>query len=538
MPPSLSFVRTVRPGTLAALEAVSRPDVALLPRLAHNLERVVQRPGVHFQQNPITREYRFLPHLSRIPLFRNTPAAVNQYVPPGQDAKLLAFTQQHRQFEYYSSTSLVTTVLAQLHALLSNNKPLDIHNLDPGALGPAGLGRWIHHGALVLVLEQKNETGTVYAIQKELATDLPRLLSEFGIGMEKMLTYPQQAFETMLGTGVDTFAPPEVHNYAGFGPFLLRAQLDCYHPERGVFDIKTRAALPLRYDGWYWEEATRRGDAVGYQISRRHGWTGLFAREYYDMARLAMIKYGLQARIGAMDGAFVAYHNTQETFGYQYLPLTEMDAVVHGWGEKRSALAVADEELRVSLEVWHRHILAPLTARFGGLYWLMMRTPRRASAGMEVCAVPLSPEDAHAIQNPEPVTPEMTLAAKWEVGRRQQARMAALRERVSHEAVGMTVTARQDGEGYVVAGHESTPKMSRHQFRTIGLGIDRSHMPAHLLEVELGDRDEWVQLMRRAAREGAERAVQTRAQDAARRVEWERRHGAATRSADRDIRRA
>lgn len=32
---------------------------------------------------------------------------------------------------------------------------------------------------------------------------------------------------------------------------LLRSQLDCYHPDlpgSGVFDIKTRACFPIRYD--------------------------------------------------------------------------------------------------------------------------------------------------------------------------------------------------------------------------------------------------------------------------------------------------
>lgn len=34
-----------------------------------------------------------------------------------------------------------------------------------------------------------------------------------------------------------------------------------------------------------------------------------------------LISVSFQARIGDMDGIFVAYHNTARVFGFQYLPL-------------------------------------------------------------------------------------------------------------------------------------------------------------------------------------------------------------------------
>ena len=37
-----------------------------------------------------------------------------------------------------------------------------------------------------------------------------------------------------------------------------------------------------------------------------------------------------QVRIGGMDGIFVAYHNTAEIFGFQYLPMETMDEVLFG----------------------------------------------------------------------------------------------------------------------------------------------------------------------------------------------------------------
>ena len=42
---------------------------------------------------------------------------------------------------------------------------------------------------------------------------------------------------------------------------------------------------------------------------------------YFDLIKSAMLKFTMQVRIGMMDGIFVAYHNTDRIFGFQYLPL-------------------------------------------------------------------------------------------------------------------------------------------------------------------------------------------------------------------------
>jgi hypothetical protein len=43
-----------------------------------------------------------------------------------------------------------------------------------------------------------------------------------------------------------------------------------------------------------------------------------------------LILISFQARIGNMDGVLVAYHNTSRIFGFQYIPLAEMDARLFG----------------------------------------------------------------------------------------------------------------------------------------------------------------------------------------------------------------
>ena len=49
-----------------------------------------------------------------------------------------------------------------------------------------------------------------------------------------------------------------------------------------------------------------------------------------DLIRSAFLKYQFQARIGCMDGIFVAYHSTARFYGFQYVPISEMDEALFG----------------------------------------------------------------------------------------------------------------------------------------------------------------------------------------------------------------
>lgn len=47
-----------------------------------------------------------------------------------------------------------------------------------------------------------------------------------------------------------------------------------------------------------------------------------------DNFRAAFLKYIFQARIGKMEGIFVAYHNTTELLGFEYIALREMEQYI------------------------------------------------------------------------------------------------------------------------------------------------------------------------------------------------------------------
>ena len=110
----------------------------------------------------------------------------------------------------------------------------------------------------------------------------------------------------------------------------MRSQLDCQDSRlpKKTFDIKTRATIAIRRDQLNFEKAS------GYQISTARGYLGSFEREKYDLIRSAFLKYSMQARIGNMDGIFLAYHSITRMFGFEYLPLKEIDMCVSGSHEE------------------------------------------------------------------------------------------------------------------------------------------------------------------------------------------------------------
>lgn len=71
-----------------------------------------------------------------------------------------------------------------------------------------------------------------------------------------------------------------------------------------MFEIKSRACAPIRY------AVTEYKEYMDYEINSKRGLFESFEREYYDLIRGGFLKYVMQVKIGGMDGAFIAYHNT------------------------------------------------------------------------------------------------------------------------------------------------------------------------------------------------------------------------------------
>jgi hypothetical protein len=63
-----------------------------------------------------------------------------------------------------------------------------------------------------------------------------------------------------------------------------------------------------------------------------------YERENYDLIRGAFLKYYYQLRLGDMDGLFLSYHNTQKTFGFEYIERSFVEKVIFG-GNKEAELS-------------------------------------------------------------------------------------------------------------------------------------------------------------------------------------------------------
>ncbi|KAJ7044042.1 mitochondrial protein Pet127-domain-containing protein [Mycena alexandri] len=296
--------------------------------LEHGLERVLFNPGVHWLQDPRSRVYNFPPHLENIPkvtefAFERLPGFIKSS--RDKDLRSLA-ARENRKFA--GSTSSLTGMLGHCYFLLSEHKPVDISSLSQHFQGEDKNFTPGQRMPTSVLFSYKNG---VYAIDSDGDDASKNVLTWLGTLLEKFLTMSKAEFGTYLRSSpsLEEEEDPirEAYRYAKSKKFVMRSQLDGVDrrlPGTGVFDIKTRACLPIRLDILNWEENS------GYVIKFAQGLVESFEREYFDLIRSAFLKYGFQVRIGNMDGVIVAYHNTSRLFGFQYISLDEMDQRLFG----------------------------------------------------------------------------------------------------------------------------------------------------------------------------------------------------------------
>ena len=317
-----------------------------VPQLAHGLERVLFNPGIHHVRDPRTRTFNFDPHVEKLmPVQEFNFDSLNIFTPPSKDETLARIARDSNK-KYLASTSSLTGTLRHFHYLLSQWRPINFSLLSKEF--PALLTSFtkLQRAPEAMFLRWKDG---IYAIDSDKEYDSANVLSLMGRYMEKLLTVGREGFmRHKVGSPYpiteEERAEPEAYHYSTLGDFILRSQLDAHDsrlPGSGIFDLKTRAVVPIRMDSANYEWGT------GYEIRTVAGEWQSFEREYHDMIRSTMLKYSLQVRMGRMDGILVAFHNIARIFGFQYISLEEMDNALHGQWDR----TLGDREFLLSLRL-------------------------------------------------------------------------------------------------------------------------------------------------------------------------------------------
>lgn len=389
----MSRVADVSDYHLQPVSAVTRE----VPRLSYDLSRVLFNPGVYQLQDPRSRVWNFDPYLGKIiPVSEFNFNALNKYITSSQDDTLREMALKLGT-RYTGSTSSMSGILSHFHFLLSDFRPLMIANISRGFRENYDSFTKLQRGPSAIFLRWRNGT---YAVDADKEFDSANILMSIGRSMEKLLTSEKKDFEMYRKTAESDKIPQaearegEAYHYTQLGQFLLRSQLDCFDPRlpgTGVFDLKTRAVAGVRM------MLLKPEEGQGYQIKERFGTWESYEREYYDMMRSAFMKYSLQVRMGRMDGIFVAYHNVERIFGFQYVSLPEMDLALHGQTDP----TLGDREYRLSLkilsDIFDRATEAyPETSiRF---HFEAREATKVSPSSMYVFAEPVSEDEVHNIQ--------------------------------------------------------------------------------------------------------------------------------------------
>lgn len=308
------------------------------PQLAHGLNKILHHPiTIHMLRDYRSGTYNYDQILENIApeCLERKAETENEplFITPYKD-KQLSELAEIKDKRFISSTSSMTSILSQLHfflstfrqsniagSLFSKNFPFEHCNFSKSAYFPA-----------TVILRKKNTLSgnQIISIDSDRSMDREIVLSILGHSLESFLTNNKQ----------QTFT--DSYHYSIIDDFLLRSQLDAYDPtlpRYGTFDLKTRAACAIRHDIAYIE---KNDNYTGYQMNKIQGEYESLEREFFELIRTTLLKYSLQARIGKMDGIFVAYHNISNIFGFQYLPLEELDFILHSYANKNFKSVITD----------------------------------------------------------------------------------------------------------------------------------------------------------------------------------------------------
>lgn len=306
----------------------------LPPGLVYGLSKVLHQPvSLHQLKDQRSGVYSYDSRLENIMFDSsgNKPQQKAYFTSPNKDETLHKIAKEFDK-SYVSSTSSLTSILSHLHFLLSNFRQLNIIDSPISKNFPQKHTSFSPSASFPASFILRKGSNGVISISSDKSLDREFILSELGHVLEGFLTERREKNQTTQ----------ESFHYSSICDFIVRSQLDAYDarlPGTGIFDLKTRACAAVRHDLSYVE---KNQNQTGYNMTKVRGEFESLEREFYDLIRTTSLKYSLQARIGVMDGIFVAYHNISKIFGFQYLPLEELDFILHSAYSKEFEMILED----------------------------------------------------------------------------------------------------------------------------------------------------------------------------------------------------
>ncbi|KAL3241206.1 Pet127p [Nakaseomyces bracarensis] len=313
------------------------------PRLAYGLDRILHHPiNIHMLKDSRSGVYNYDKILESIaPEYLERKVEREDeplFITPYKDQQLSKLAEINEK-RFISSTSSMTSVLSQLHFFISGFRQLNIAGSlfsKKFPLENCNFSQSAYFAATVILRKKDTTNGKhLISVDSDRSMDREIILSILGHSLESFLTDSESKAYT------------DSYHYSIIDDFLLRSQLDAYDPtlpNYGTFDLKTRAACAIRHDIAYIE---KNDNYTGYQMNRIQGEYESLEREFFELIRTTLLKYSLQARIGKMDGIFVAYHNISNIFGFQYLPLEEIDYILHSYHNNQFKSVIEDRKRKL-----------------------------------------------------------------------------------------------------------------------------------------------------------------------------------------------
>lgn len=346
------------------------------PKLSFNMDAIVKKPGIYQLDEFIKAFSAYDSNIEyKMRLIKNLPTpdqidflGLDTYMTPSEDKTLHDLAKKNKKI-IVSSTSGISGALTHFFYKLTNFKSPHFY----------GLSEELKFMPYNFMLFQRKPTfceikynDGIYSISsmKQFESENEFILLKMGKYMEKLLTCTDKEFieNYMINEDFKNYnkseskdysdklqdyydnnnsnkdkdkkiclqlsnIDDEFYNYITFDKILLRSQIDCssdiYDPitksnKRILFEIKTRAVSPIRYDVHNYI------DYIDYEVNKLKGLENSYEREFYDLIRGGFLKYLFQMKIGRMDGAFIAYHNTQSIFGFEYVKLEDIEKRIFG----------------------------------------------------------------------------------------------------------------------------------------------------------------------------------------------------------------